>query len=490
MVNVTPVILCGGAGTRLWPLSRKGFPKQFLSLTGEDSLFQLAARRVSGLMEGDISLNPALIVCGEEQRFLVLKQMFESDVAWDAALLEPIGKNTAPALTLAAIKALEFGVDPVLVVVPSDQIIGDDSSFKNAMHAACMEANKGNIVVLGVSPDKPHSGYGYIKVSEKKNNSDLTVLDVTQFVEKPDLFTAQQYLNEGCYYWNAGIFVLKASVWMSALGRFQPDIFDASNLVWANRLEDSENRFIHFNKSDFNSLKSESIDYAVMENLVKGKSADGSEGLLKMVLLDAGWSDLGSWDAVWDISPKDIDGNVCKGDVIARESCNNFAYSSSRLISLIGVKNLTIIETPDAILVADKFHSQEVKSIVNQLERDKREEHISHRKVYRPWGWYDSVDEGQNFKVKRIQVNPKSSLSLQKHNHRAEHWVVVRGVAEITNGEKVIFLSENESTYIPQGVLHRLSNPGEVPLEIIEVQSGSYLGEDDIIRFEDKYGRD
>lgn len=488
MIHVTPIILCGGTGTRLWPLSRSGFPKQFLRLTGAESLFQLTAKRVSNFKGVNISLNPLLIISAEEQRFLVVDQLRECAIDWDMALLEPFGRNTAPALTLAAIKSLESGPDPILVVTPSDQIIGNQALFDNALNSAIVEASLGNIVVLGVPPDKPNSGYGYIKV-EESDPKNVTIFNVSQFTEKPDKTTAQQYLNEGGYFWNAGIFVLKASVWMAILELFRSDISKATQVAWTNRVTDSKNRFIRFQSNDFGLIASESIDYAVIEKLTKFKSVLPSNSLLKMVLLDADWSDLGSWDAVWDVSPKDSDGNVYVGDVVARAGSNNLVYSSSRMVSLIGVKNLTVIETPDAILVADKFYSQEVKTIVNQLELSKREEHLSHRKVYRPWGWYDNLDEGENFKVKRIQVNPKSSLSLQKHNHRAEHWVVVRGVAEITNGEKITTLSQNESTYIPQGALHRLSNPGDVPLEIIEVQSGSYLGEDDIIRFEDKYGR-
>jgi mannose-1-phosphate guanylyltransferase/mannose-6-phosphate isomerase len=483
MINVTPIILCGGSGTRLWPLSRAGFPKQFLSLTGNESLFQQAAQRLTALGSGNIQVAKPLIVTGEEHRFLAAEQLREAGIELGAALLEPVGRNTAPALTLAALAAQADGQDPVLVVTPADQTMANTAAFTHAMQQAIREASTGSIVILGITPDRPETGYGYIQTAPSRSGDPaaINIQEVHRFVEKPDAETAQQYLNEGGYYWNAGMFVLKASVWLKALQAFRPDIANATASAWQSKTQ--ENTFIRPGKSEFAAIPHESIDYAVMER------CPGSDFSIKMVPLDAGWSDLGAWDAVWNVLAKDEQGNAHVGDVLTSDSRNTLAYASSRLVSLVGVENLIVIETPDAVLVADKARSQDVKHIVTQLQATKREEHSLHRKVHRPWGWYDSIDEGGRFKVKRIQVKPGASLSLQKHHHRAEHWIVVTGTAEITNGDKVLTLTENQSTYIPLGEVHRLANPGSIPLEIIEVQSGSYLGEDDIVRFEDTYGR-
>jgi mannose-1-phosphate guanylyltransferase/mannose-6-phosphate isomerase len=345
------------------------------------------------------------------------------------------------------------------------------------MQQAIIEAATGSIVILGIKPDRPETGYGYIKTAVSPAPS----LAVERFVEKPDAATAQTHIDQGSYYWNAGMFVLKASVWLKALEQFRVDILNATQQAWDKRTVDAA--FIRPGKAEFTAIPSESVDYAVME------LCPGSDFPVKMVQLDAGWNDLGAWDALWNVLPKDENGNAYLGDVLTTDSRNTMVHATSRLVSLVGVENLVVIETPDAILVADKSRSQNVKHIVNALNASGREEHIVHRKVHRPWGWYDSIDEGVRFKVKRIQVKPKASLSLQKHHHRAEHWIVVTGTAEITNGDKVLTLTENQSTYIPQGEVHRLANPGTIPLEIIEVQSGSYLGEDDIVRFEDNYGR-
>ena len=477
MIQVTPVILCGGSGTRLWPLSRTGFPKQFLCLTGNESLFQQAAQRLSELGNAGIQVASPLIVTGEDHRFLAAEQLRETGIELGRALLEPVGRNTAPALTLAALAATESGDDPILVVTPADQTIAAPSAFTAAMQQAITEAATGSIVILGIQPDRPETGYGYIKTAV----SPAPTLAVERFVEKPDAATAKTYIAEGGYYWNAGMFVLKASVWLKTLEHFRPDIAQATQHAWNNRTTDAA--FIRPGKAEFTAIPSESVDYAVMEK------CPGSEFPIKMVPLDAGWNDLGAWDAVWNVLPKDEVGNAHLGDVLTTDSCNTLVHATSRLVSLVGVENLVIIETPDAVLVADKSRSQDVKHIVNALNANGREEHTLHRKVHRPWGWYDSIDEGGHFKVKRIQVKPGASLSLQKHHHRAEHWIVVRGTAEITNGENVLLLTENQSTYIPLGELHRLANPGTIPLEIIEVQSGSYLGEDDIVRYEDTYGR-
>jgi mannose-1-phosphate guanylyltransferase/mannose-6-phosphate isomerase len=480
MIQVTPVILCGGSGTRLWPLSRGGFPKQFLCLTGDNSLFQQTVERLQGLESGTTHETEPLIVCNEEHRFLAQEQLRESGISGAKFLLEPIARNTAPALTLAALAAIDDGADPILVVTPADQAVAAVNVFTQAMKTAIEEAATGSIVILGIQPDRPETGYGYIKTAAETHTQG-TVTTVERFVEKPNLETAQSYVNEGCYFWNAGIFVLKASVWLKAMETFQPEMLAKVKHAWESRQPDSQ--FLRPGKAEFEQVPSESIDYAVMER------CPGSAFRTKMVSLDAGWSDLGAWDAVWNIQVKDADGNAHKGDVIAKDCRDTFVHASSRLVSLVGVQNLVVIETADAILVADKSRGQDVKKIVDALKIQKREEQNLHRKVYRPWGWYDSIDGGGRFKVKRILVNPKASLSLQMHHHRAEHWVVVSGTAEITNGDQVIILSENQSTYIPLGQTHRLSNPGTIPLEIIEVQSGSYLGEDDIVRFEDQYGR-
>ncbi|WP_303784457.1 mannose-1-phosphate guanylyltransferase/mannose-6-phosphate isomerase [Azovibrio restrictus] len=483
-MQARPVILCGGSGTRLWPLSRSGFPKQFLCLTGRESLFQEATRRLTGLSNEAIKIGSPYIVTNEAHRFVALEQLREVGIEPGATLLEPVARNTAPALTLAALAAIENEEDPVLVVTPADQTVADRVAFNRAMQDAIHQAAQGNIVILGVTPDRPETGYGYIQAQVEH----APALVVERFVEKPDALTARQFLKDGGYYWNAGMFVLKASMWLKAIESFRPDIATATRAAWEKRSTDAA--FVRPAQDLFSDIPSESIDYAVMEPLTATTShLTPNTSPLKMVPLDAGWNDLGAWDAVWNVRPKDDEGNVHVGDVLATDSRHTLVHATSRLVALVGVQNLVVVETPDAVLVADKSRSQDVKRIVAELQQTQREEHTLHRKVPRPWGWYDSIDEGERFKVKRIQVKPKASLSLQKHHHRAEHWVVVRGTAEITCGDERILLTENQSTYIPLGEVHRLSNPGNIPLEIIEVQSGSYLGEDDIIRLEDSYGR-
>ncbi len=480
MNKIVPVILCGGSGTRLWPLSRAGFPKQFLVLSGTTSLFQQAVARVNNLSASDISLGETLIVTGEEHRFLALDQLREMKGVKTTLLLEPVARNTAPALALAALQATESGQDPILVVTPADHAVTDTDAFTHALQSAVRTAANGSIVILGIQPDRPETGYGYIKVmpNAKAPSSHLTV---ESFVEKPNLDTAMRYLAEGSYFWNAGVFVLKASTWLKALAHFRPDIASATYAAWSGKTVDAP--FVRPDKIAFAAIPSESIDYAVMEK------CPGSQFPNQMVALDAGWNDLGAWDAVWQVGQQDAKGNVAQGDVLIADTNNTFIHASSRLVSVVGVNNLVIVETADAVLVADRSQSQNVKEIVSMLNARQRAELTLHRKVHRPWGWYDSIDEAERFKVKRIQVKPGASLSLQKHHHRAEHWIVVNGTAEVTCGDKVVLLTENQSTYIPLGELHRLKNPGSIPLEIIEVQSGSYLGEDDIVRFEDTYGR-
>lgn len=482
MHHVVPVILCGGSGTRLWPLSRTGFPKQFLVLSGTTSLFQQAVKRVNILGAEDITLGPTLVVTNEEHRFLALEQLRETQDLQATLLLEPVGRNTAPAITLAALKASENGQDPILVVTPADQTVQNDATFTIALQQSIRSAAAGGIVILGITPDKPETGYGYIQ--HFGSAGALGEFLVSQFAEKPSLEVAKTYLAGGEHTWNSGMFVLKASTWLKALKKFRPDILTATQAAWAGKTEDAS--FVRPNKVAFAQVPSESIDYAVMEK------CPGSNIPLQMVPLNAGWSDLGAWDAVWQVNQdgkQDAQGNVTSGDTLLADTHNTFVHASSRLVGTVGVSDLIIVETADAVLVADRSQSQNVKKLVQQLEGQEREELSLHRKVHRPWGWYDSIDEGERFKVKRIQVKPGASLSLQKHHHRAEHWIVVKGTAEITNGDKVLMLTENQSTYIPLGEVHRLANPGTIPLEIIEVQSGGYLGEDDIVRFEDTYGR-
>lgn len=469
---VQPVILCGGAGTRLWPLSRAGFPKQFLCLTGRESLFQMTVERLALLGDAGLSVADSLICTGEDQRFLVLEQLREIDVAPAGVLLEPVARNTAPALSLAALAACG---DPVLVASPADHAISDVPAFVAALRRAVEEAAEGAIVTLGVPIDRPETGYGYIQAEgagEAKR--------IRRFVEKPDRETAQRYMETDGYSWNSGLFVLKASVWLAALERFRPEIASSVRTAWADRKRDGS--FVRPGKKEFEVIPAGSIDYAVMEK-------SPAEMDVRMVPLDAGWSDLGAWDAIWQVSDKDDAGNATVGDVTISASRNTLVHASSRLVSVVGVSDLVVVETADAVLVADRRHSQDVKNLVANLAEEGREEHLLHRRVHRPWGWYDGIDDGPGFKVKRIQVKPMASLSLQRHSHRAEHWIVVKGCAEVTCGDKTILLAENQSTYIPLGEAHRLRNPGSVPLEIVEVQSGSYLGEDDIVRFEDDYGR-
>jgi mannose-1-phosphate guanylyltransferase/mannose-6-phosphate isomerase len=459
------------------------------------SLFQQAVGRIRSVACPSITVGNTVIVTNEDHRFLVLDQLRElsgnSDQHLATLLLEPIGRNTAPALAMAALCAQQLAddananQDPILVITPADQTIKNQAAFTKALQdcIATVETGEQTIAILGITPNAPETGYGYIQRTGDADEHHAFV--VQRFVEKPDGKTAQAYLDDGSYLWNSGMFVLKASTWLAALQEFRNDIYQASHAAWQCKTEDRADgaQFIRPGKEEFKNIPSESIDYAVIEK------CPGSSYPIKMVGLDAGWNDLGAWDAVWQVGKKDEQLNVTSGDTLLTNTKNTLVHANSRLVSAVGVENLIIVETADAVLVADRNNSQDVKNIVTQLDSQKREEKNLHRKVARPWGWYDSVDEGERFKVKRIQVKPGASLSLQMHHHRAEHWIVVKGVAEITNGDQVMTLRENQSTYIPQGQTHRLANKGSEPLEIIEVQSGSYLGEDDIVRFEDTYGR-
>ena len=466
MSLLQPVLLSGGSGTRLWPLSREAYPKQFLPLAGDDTMVQATWRRVAPL-----ATTAPIVVANEEHRFLVAEQLRQIDAPVPAILLEPVGRNTAPAIAAAALQAMVEGHDPLLLVLPSDHVVRNEEGFRAAVRDASAAAEAGALVTFGIVPDAPETGFGYIQADAGDG-----LRRVLRFVEKPDAETAQSYLEAGGYYWNSGMFLFRASRYLEELRKFRPDILDAVSLAFASAQRDGD--FIRLDKEAFAASPADSIDYAVME-----KTADA------MVLpVDIGWNDVGSWSALWDVAERDADGNAHHGDVIAVDTRNSYAYAQ-RLVALVGVDDMVVVETDDAILVARKDRVQDVKLVVAQLKESQRSQAVLHRKVYRPWGAYDSIDMGERFQVKRITVKPGGVLSLQMHHHRAEHWIVVSGTAKVTRGEDTLLLSENQSTYIPLGVTHRLENPGMVPLELIEVQSGSYLGEDDIVRFEDAYGR-
>lgn len=478
MSSVIPVVLSGGSGTRLWPISREKYPKQLLPLVGEQSMLQSTVERLQGVE----NLASPLLICNEAHRFVVAEQVRLLGKQ-GTVLLEPVGRNTAPAMTLAALWASRAGDDPVLVVMPADHVIADGASFRNAVERAIRLALNGAAVTFGITPDCPETGYGYIQQGKALADGSGG-FQLARFVEKPDRETAEAYLASGDFLWNSGIFVMRASVWLAALAVCRADILTVCRNALTAASSDGD--FVRIARETFAACPSDSIDYAVMERLTAGIS-----GLPQGVVipLSAGWSDVGSWDALWKVLPKSTDGNAIRGDVVLENCSNTLAFSESRLVACIGVSDLVVVETDDAILVVHHNATQDVKKIVDRLKAAKRSEAQLHRKVYRPWGWYDGVDSGERFQVKRIGVKPGGSLSLQMHHHRAEHWIVVSGTARVTKGEEVFLVSENQSTYIPLGVKHRLENPGIVPLEMIEVQSGSYLGEDDIVRFEDTYGR-
>ncbi|BCG64086.1 MAG: mannose-1-phosphate guanylyltransferasemannose-6-phosphate isomerase [Methyloprofundus sp.] len=463
-----PVILSGGSGTRLWPLSRGVYPKQFLSLVSDKTMVQETVLRLNGIND----LQAPIAVCNEVHRFMMAEQLWEIAAQPDAIILEPIGKNTAPAVALAAL-AVKNSED-ILLVLPADHVINDVPAFQEAVIKAEQLAAAGNLVTFGIVPTVAETGYGYIK---RANEKVANAFKVAEFVEKPNATVAQRYVDSGEYYWNSGMFAFKAGRYLEELEKFAPEMLEVCRKAFTKAETDVD--FVRINKELFAQCPSDSIDYAVMEKTDRAV----------VIPLDANWNDVGSWSALWDVTEKDEYGNALTGDILALDTENSFIHSENKLVAVIGVKDLVVIETDDAVMVAPKNRVQDVKEIVATLKKEQRTEADLHRKVYRPWGHYDSVDEGERHKTKRIVVKPGAKLSVQKHHHRAEHWVVVKGTALVSKGEEQILLSENESTYIPLGVVHCLENPGVIPLEMVEVQSGSYLGEDDIVRFEDKYGR-
>ncbi|TVL14807.1 mannose-1-phosphate guanylyltransferase/mannose-6-phosphate isomerase [Shewanella algae] len=465
---ILPVIIAGGSGTRLWPLSRGNYPKQFLMLNGQHTMLQSTLLRLKG-----IEHFPAMVLCNEEHRFIAAEQLRQINVRHNGIFLEPVGRNTAPAIAIAAFKSMQQGDDPLLLVLAADHVIEDTCSFHKSVLQASYLAEQGKLVTFGIVGSRAETGYGYIKRGRPFEDAYV----VESFFEKPDYETAKEYIASGDYYWNSGMFMFRASRYLEELKRFRPDIYEACEK--AIQVQNNDLDFVRVDKVAFEACPDESIDYAVMEH---------TEDAV-VVPMDAGWSDVGSFAALWDVSLKDEKGNAFSGDVKSVDTKNTLVFGEDKLVATVGVEDLVIINTKDAVLVAHKEHSQQVKHIVNQLKAENRIETTFHREVYRPWGKYDSIDNGERFQVKRITVKPGAKLSVQMHHHRAEHWIVVSGTAKVTNGDKEILLTENQSTYIPVGVVHALENPGKVDLELIEVQSGSYLGEDDIVRFEDRYGR-
>ncbi|QLG88206.1 mannose-1-phosphate guanylyltransferase/mannose-6-phosphate isomerase [Chitinibacter bivalviorum] len=472
-MTITPVILCGGSGTRMWPLSRGGYPKQFLNLYGDESLLQQTATRLKGLPD----VAAPLLISNNEQRFLVAEQLRAVGVAKAKIVLEPMGRNTAPAVAAAAVIALENNPDAVLMVLPSDHVITHGDVFQQLVLQAATVAAQGKLVTFGIAPTEPHTGYGYIRRGASLSESN-TSFDVSAFVEKPNAATAAEFLASGDYYWNSGMFMFRADVYLHELAQYQPKMLEQVKAAVAASQRDLD--FVRLGHDEFAECPSDSIDYAVMEHTAHAAVIEAA-GL--------GWNDIGSWTALAEVSATDAEGNNLVGDVMVEGVSNSYIRSENRMIAALGVDNLVIVETADAILVAHKDKVQDVKNIVNRLQAAGRSESVTHRKVYRPWGSYEGIDSGARFQVKRIVVNPGASLSLQMHYHRAEHWIVVSGTARVVNDDQTLLLTENQSTYIPIGATHRLENPGKFPLEMIEVQSGSYLGEDDIVRFEDTYGR-
>lgn len=467
---LVPVLLSGGVGSRLWPVSRESYPKQFLPLTHDLSMLQETLKRLAGLD----NLGEPIVVCNEEHRFLVAEQLRALKQPSGAILLEPEGKNTAPAVALAAIEALKTDAAAQLLVLPADHVIHDNEAFQQAVRAGLPFAEQGKLVTFGIVPTAPETGYGYLRRGAELAPS---ICELSAFVEKPDQATAETYLASGDYCWNSGMFLFSAKTYLEELGRYNAAMLSACEAAMANTRDDMD--FLRLDGAAFAKCPADSIDYAVMEHTDRAV----------MVSLDCGWSDVGSWSALWDVAEKDADNNHLHGDVLCEDVQGSYLRSQDRLLAAVGVRNLVVVETPDAVMVADRSRVQDIKAIVKQLQAAGRSEAKHHHRVYRPWGSYESLVVGDFFQVKRIIVKPGQRLSLQMHHHRAEHWVVVKGTAEVVRGEETMILSEDQSTYIPLGTKHRLSNPGVIPLELIEVQTGSYLGEDDIVRFEDIYGR-
>jgi mannose-1-phosphate guanylyltransferase/mannose-6-phosphate isomerase len=479
--TIQPVILGGGSGTRLWPLSRERHPKQLLPLVSADSLLQATARRLESWRDGPVIAAP-IVVCNEEYRFLIADQFRQIDQPPAEIILEPAGRNTAPALALAALRARADGGDPILLAMPADQVVDSPVAFCEALASAVACAADGNIVTFGVQPTRPETGYGYLRLGRRLAGGTGWRLD--RFVEKPDAESAAQYVADGRHLWNAGIFMMRASVWLAALERYEPAM--AHQCALACEKGQQDDAFFRVDRDSFLATPANSIDYAVMEPLAADPDASARPVVVPLV---SGWSDVGAWDALWRVANKDEAGNFVSGDGLLEDVRDSLVISQGRLVACLGLRDTIVVETPDAVFVAAADRAPEVRKVVERLKEAERSEAACHRKQYRPWGWYDALDGGQRFQVKRIVVNPQASLSLQLHHHRAEHWIVVHGTAEVTRGDETFLLGENESTYIPLGVRHRLANPGKLPLEIIEVQSGPYLGEDDIVRFVDDYGR-
>ncbi len=480
-MSLCPVILAGGGGTRLWPISRAHYPKQFLNLFGEKSMLQETLTRLDS-MKGDVTVLPSILVCNEAHRFLVSDQAKEINHEIQSIILEPEGRNTAPALTVVTQSLLTTVEDAVVLMMPADHIIADNSGFMDAVETGYRLAEHGYLITFGIKPLHAETGYGYIQCGEMLD-ARHDVNQILAFKEKPDEQLAQEYFTSGNYLWNSGIFMMKASVWHREIKRLQPDIY--STCLDAYEKGRTDNEFYRLDKAAFSACRSDSIDYAVMEKISNEKDI-----LSAVVPLDVGWSDIGAWSAVWELGNQDKHGNVIAGDVIPETTKNSLLKSEHRLLAVLGCDNLVVVETADAVLVANKDKTQEIRQIIGTLEKTQREERLTHRRVYRPWGSYETVDFGKNFQVKKLTVNPGKKLSLQLHHHRSEHWVVVNGTATVTRDDDEFSLRENESAYIPVGIKHRLENATEQPLEIIEVQSGSYLGEDDIVRFKDDFGRE
>ncbi len=482
-ITLQPVILSGGSGSRLWPMSRAMYPKQLLPMVSEQTLLQDTVTRLDGLEQEttDTQLADPLVVCNEAHRFFVAEQLLELGKTTADIILEPIGRNTAPALTLAALSVANKDAQTVMLVMPADHVIADIAAFHAAIIKGMTLAQQNYLVTFGITPNSPETGYGYIQKGQKLKHG---AARIAAFVEKPDSATAEKYLASGDYLWNSGMFMMTAENWLKAIRALQPEMADCVEQAWQQGERDRD--FFRIAEALFSVCPADSIDYAVMEKISKQSVGDLD---VAVVPLNAGWSDVGAWSSLWEVGVKDESGNVTRGDVFMHDAENCLIYGDSRHIAGIGLKDMVIVETADAVLVANKDRAQEVKQAVEWLKNAERDEHLIHRRVYRPWGNYESIDTAERYQVKRITVKPGASLSLQLHHHRAEHWIVVKGTARVTRGEDVFLVTENESTFIPLGVKHRLENQGSIPLEMIEVQSGSYLGEDDIVRFDDVYGR-